>query len=105
MGGVFRAVAGFSAPEAKSAWKHLPEPQPSPAPSRFRKARVCCPNRLRRSRGGLISKTLKAVSGNQAEAARRLGLGRGALIDRLKKYGFLGSPEEIRTLRFDLLSP
>src|SRR5713226_583970 len=33
-----------------------------------------------------ISAAMKAVSGNQSEAARRLGLSRGALIDRLKKY-------------------
>ncbi len=33
-----------------------------------------------------ITAAIKAVSGNQSEAARRLGLSRGALIDRLKKY-------------------
>jgi DNA-binding NtrC family response regulator len=36
----------------------------------------------------IIARTLAAVSGNQSEAARRLGLSRGSLIDRLKKYGF-----------------
>jgi DNA-binding NtrC family response regulator len=36
----------------------------------------------------VIARTLAAVSGNQSEAARRLGLSRGALIDRLKKYRF-----------------
>ncbi len=36
----------------------------------------------------VIARTLAAVSGNQSEAARRLGLSRGSLIDRLKKYGF-----------------
>ena len=36
----------------------------------------------------VIERTLTAVSGNQSEAARRLGLSRGALIDRLKKYRF-----------------
>jgi two-component system response regulator AtoC len=35
----------------------------------------------------LIARTMAAVSGNQSEAARRLGLSRGSLIDRLKKYG------------------
>jgi two-component system response regulator AtoC len=30
---------------------------------------------------------LTATSGNQSEAARRLGVSRTALIDRLKKYG------------------
>jgi DNA-binding NtrC family response regulator len=39
----------------------------------------------------VIARTLASVSGNQSEAARRLGLSRGSLIDRLKKYGFAGS--------------
>jgi DNA-binding NtrC family response regulator len=33
-----------------------------------------------------ITAAMKAVSGNQSEAARRLGLSRASLIDRLKKY-------------------
>jgi DNA-binding NtrC family response regulator len=42
---------------------------------------------------GVISRTLSTVGGNQSEAARRLGLSRGALIDRMRKYGLLrGSP-------------
>jgi two-component system response regulator AtoC len=36
---------------------------------------------------GLVARTLAATGGNQSEAARRLGLSRSALIDRLKKYG------------------
>jgi two-component system response regulator AtoC len=39
----------------------------------------------------IIARTLAAVSGNQSEAARQLGLSRSSLIDRLKKYGFAGS--------------
>ena len=35
----------------------------------------------------IIGKTLSAVGGNQSEAARRLGVSRGSLIERLKKYG------------------
>jgi two-component system response regulator AtoC len=35
----------------------------------------------------LIGRTMAAVGGNQSEAARRLGLSRGSLIERLKKYG------------------
>jgi len=35
----------------------------------------------------LIGKAMMAVGGNQSEAARRLGVSRGSLIDRLKKYG------------------
>jgi DNA-binding NtrC family response regulator len=38
----------------------------------------------------IIARTLAAVSGNQSEAARRLGLSRSSLIDRLKKYGLGG---------------
>ena len=36
----------------------------------------------------IISRTLAAVGNNQSEAARQLGLSRGAMIERLKKYGF-----------------
>ncbi|GAO02407.1 sigma-54 dependent transcriptional regulator [Anaeromyxobacter sp. PSR-1] len=36
----------------------------------------------------IIARTLAATGGNQSETARRLGVSRGALIDRLKKYGF-----------------
>ena len=39
----------------------------------------------------VIARTLASVAGNQSEAARRLGLSRGSLIDRLKKYGFAGN--------------
>src|SRR5437660_5559690 len=35
----------------------------------------------------LIRRTMTAAGGNQSEAARRLGLSRGSLIERLKKYG------------------
>ena len=35
----------------------------------------------------LIGRTMAEVGGNQSEAARRLGLSRGTLIERLKKYG------------------
>ena len=42
----------------------------------------------------VIARTLTAVSGNQSEAARRLGLSRGALIDRMKKYGMASGAAE-----------
>jgi two-component system response regulator AtoC len=35
----------------------------------------------------LIGRAMMAVGGNQSEAARRLGLSRGSLLERLKKYG------------------
>jgi two-component system response regulator AtoC len=37
----------------------------------------------------LIRRTMAAVGGNQSEAARRLGVNRGSLIERLKKYGLI----------------
>jgi len=37
----------------------------------------------------LIGRTMTAVGGNQSEAARRLGVSRGSLIERLKRYGSL----------------
>ncbi|MFL5309149.1 MAG: sigma 54-interacting transcriptional regulator, partial [Myxococcales bacterium] len=40
----------------------------------------------------IIASTMNAVAGNQSEAARRLGLNRGALIVRLKKYGLAPPP-------------
>ena len=39
----------------------------------------------------IIARTLAAVSGNQSEAARRLGVSRTALIARLKKHGLMGA--------------
>jgi transcriptional regulator with GAF, ATPase, and Fis domain len=35
----------------------------------------------------IIARVMQSVDGNQSEAARRLGLNRGSLIGRLKKYG------------------
>ena len=42
---------------------------------------------------GLIVEALGATRGNRSEAARRLGIGRVTLHDKLKKYG-LGADEE-----------
>ena len=39
---------------------------------------------------GLVARALEAAGGNQSEAARRLGVSRVTLIDKMKKYG-LGS--------------
>jgi two-component system, NtrC family, response regulator HydG len=36
---------------------------------------------------GLLSEALKAASGNRSETARRLGISRVTLLDKLKKYG------------------
>jgi DNA-binding NtrC family response regulator len=37
----------------------------------------------------LIQRTMTSAGGNQSEAARRLGINRGSLIERLKKYGLI----------------
>ncbi len=44
----------------------------------------------------LIGQMMAAVGGNQSEAARRLGLNRGSLIDRLRKYGLAGRATDLR---------
>jgi DNA-binding NtrC family response regulator len=36
---------------------------------------------------GIISRALEGCGGNQSEAARRLGVSRVTLIDKMKKYG------------------
>ena len=36
---------------------------------------------------GLVGRALDATGGNQSEAARRLGVSRVTLIDKMKKYG------------------
>ena len=36
---------------------------------------------------GLVARSLDATGGNQSEAARRLGVSRVTLIDKMKKYG------------------
>jgi transcriptional regulator with GAF, ATPase, and Fis domain len=42
----------------------------------------------------IIARTLEAAAGNRTQAARRLGLSRAALFDRLKKYGFEQKPRQ-----------
>jgi len=42
---------------------------------------------------GLIAEALSSAEGNQSEAARRLGMSRSSLIDRLRKYGLTSSAE------------
>ncbi|MFO0686946.1 MAG: sigma-54 dependent transcriptional regulator [Sandaracinus sp.] len=39
---------------------------------------------------GLVARALEEAHGNQSEAARRLGVGRATLIDKMKKYGLSG---------------
>jgi len=75
-----------------------------PAAEPLREGMLSLPEQVEALERSLIVKTLKTVSGNQSEAARRLGLGRGALIERLKKYGLLSSREQVTTLRLDAVS-
>jgi DNA-binding NtrC family response regulator len=36
---------------------------------------------------GILARELREVGGNRSEAARRLGIGRVTLLDKMKKYG------------------
>jgi two-component system, NtrC family, response regulator AtoC len=42
---------------------------------------------------GIIARAMASTGGNQSEAARRLGMSRGTLIDRLRRYGIGAGPE------------
>jgi two-component system response regulator AtoC len=46
------------------------------------------PEQIEALERSVIARTMDAVAGNRSEAARRLGLSRGTLIERLRKYGF-----------------
>jgi transcriptional regulator with GAF, ATPase, and Fis domain len=81
-GGGEIGVAAFNGAPARAA-----EPGAEPPPDDTLSLREQV-EALERS---VIARTLASVAGNQSEAARRLGLSRGSLIDRLKKYGFAGS--------------
>jgi two-component system response regulator AtoC len=70
----------------------------SPVKSEAEKSRSGGPPPLRDQLAGverrIIARTLEAVAGNRTQAARRLGLSRAALFDRLKKYGFEQKPRQ-----------
>jgi DNA-binding NtrC family response regulator len=65
------------------------ESPPPPAPSQSGKEALTLREQVEALERGVIRRTLIAVGGNQSEAARRLGLSRGALIDRMHKYALL----------------
>jgi two-component system response regulator AtoC len=46
------------------------------------------PEQIEALERSVITRTMEAVAGNRSEAARRLGVSRGTLIERLRKYGF-----------------
>jgi two-component system response regulator AtoC len=60
-----------------------PEPGAETAPDGTRSLR----EEVEAIERSVIVRALAAVAGNQSEAARRLGVSRGTLIDRLHKYG------------------
>jgi len=66
-----------------------PESPPPPVPGPSGKEALTLREQVEALERGVISRTLAAVGGNQSEAARRLGLSRGALIDRMRKYALL----------------
>ena len=65
--------------DSKPALEAFPEPSPE-QPLNLRK-------HIEEMERRLIGRAMSDVAGNQSEAARRLGVSRGSLIVRLKKYG------------------
>jgi two-component system response regulator AtoC len=77
-GGEIRAEAFGAAPAAPAA---EPDAEPPPEGALTLREQVDAFER------NLVAQALAKAGGNQSEAARRLGMSRSALIDRLKKYG------------------
>src|SRR5216684_6481038 len=72
-------------PQAKPISDHRGDPRFGRAPS--------LRDRLALIERGMIVRTLAAVQGNRSHAARRLGMSRTSLIDRLNKYGLAARTE------------
>lgn len=51
---------------------------------------------------GLLLAELGSCKGNRSEAARRLGIGRVTLLDKMKKHGFSGSDSDTDPRRLHL---
>ena len=83
-GGTVGDRAGSPAASAAPPDNPADEPAPDPRGGPSLKEQVEAFER------GLVARTLDATGGNQSEAARRLGVSRVTLIDKMKKYG-LGS--------------
>ncbi|MBK7538858.1 MAG: sigma-54-dependent Fis family transcriptional regulator [Myxococcales bacterium] len=58
-----------------------------PAPSADLAAELPLRDQVEAFERGVIARVMEATGGNQSEAARRLGVSRVTLIDKLKKYG------------------
>ncbi|BDG04510.1 sigma-54-dependent transcriptional regulator [Anaeromyxobacter oryzae] len=72
-------------PGAAPAGGAAPQPAGAPLPLR---------QRVEAYERGLIVEALRAARGNRSEAARRLGVSRVTLHDKLRKYGLGGGDEE-----------
>jgi two-component system response regulator AtoC len=77
----FRASADPAAPPAPAPESANDEPIPDARNGPSLKEQVEAFER------GLVSRALDSTGGNQSEAARRLGVSRVTLIDKMKKYG------------------
>ena len=64
-----------------------PTPAEAPAHAQERAAQLSLKERMAIFERGLIAAELERCHGNQSEAARRLGISRPTLIDRIKKHG------------------
>src|SRR3989442_4802809 len=85
---VARMVALRSASEiGVDAFGGDPDLPPSPEPCIELESAGPLSEQLEALERRIIARVMDAVAGNQSEAARRLGLNRGSLIGRLKKYG------------------
>jgi two-component system response regulator AtoC len=85
---VARMVALESASEiGPEAFAEAPAPTPTELTTEPDSQRTL-PEQIEALERSVIARTMDAVAGNRSEAARRLGVSRGTLIERLRKYGF-----------------
>lgn len=77
----FRAAETGGSPSSSSPVADTDEPAPDARNGPSLKEQVEAFER------GLVARALDATGGNQSEAARRLGVSRVTLIDKMKKYG------------------
>ncbi len=85
-GGVI-GLADFRAAEAGNVTSPLPAPEAADAdPPPDARNGPSLKEQVEAFERGLVARALDATGGNQSEAARRLGVSRVTLIDKMKKY-------------------
>ena len=86
-----QSAAAASTPQPSEAGSPAPQPEGSDGSPTLRE-------QLEALERSVIARTMTAVRGNQSEAARRLGISRNTLTERLRRYGIAAEfgPDDAR---------